>query len=51
MDQGGLQGIVKRWVMEVCTGFMWLMKDAEVGFANVKKASSITEKERSDISG
>jgi len=27
-----LQGIVKRWVMRVCTGIVWLMIRYRIGF-------------------
>jgi hypothetical protein len=35
-EQVTLQGILKRWVMNVCTGFIWLMI-RETGFANMVK--------------
>jgi len=37
-----LQGIVKRWVMKVCTVFMWLMIRYRSGFCKCKEASSST---------
>jgi len=38
-----LQGIVERWVMKVCTGFMWLMIRYGSGFCkHGKEASSTT---------
>jgi hypothetical protein len=38
-----LQGIVKRWVMKVCIGFMWLMIRYRSGFCkHGKEASSST---------
>ena len=38
-----LQGIVKRWVMKVCTGFMWFMIRYRSGFyKHGKEASSST---------
>ena len=38
-----LQGIVKRWVMKVCAGFMWLMIRYRSGFyKHGKEASSST---------
>jgi hypothetical protein len=48
-----LKGLVKRWVMKGCTGFMWLMIRYRSGFCiHDKEASSFTmgRQPHSDIS-
>jgi hypothetical protein len=49
-EQISLQGTVKRWVMNVCTGFIWLMK--EMDFVNMGNKFHLLHQETklSDIS-
>ena len=43
-----LQGIVKRWVMKVCTVFMWLMIRYRSGFCKIKESVS-SKSERQNV--
>jgi hypothetical protein len=46
---GWLQGSVKRWVMKVCSGLMWLVIIYRSGFSKLGKETSSSTIRRQNI--